>query len=139
MKTLLLILCLTAKACAGMIEYTDDDPKQYLIFSADDGVCDTAVIDSLQLWVQINPDSGFGGRRVPMTDTIPTITFGYIRPDIDENHNLIPGHYVGEYWYHTIVFYSLGIGVLSPDTVHQSVDYYIIGGCLPVHEVDDAD
>lgn len=135
---LILAVCLSVSH-AGMIEYTDDDPKQYLIFNADDGVCDSVVIDSLQLWVQINPDSGFASRSVALTDTILSITFNYIAADRDAFDNLIPGHYVGEYWYHTIVFYSNGFGILSPDTVHQTVDYHIIGGCLPAHEVDDVD
>ena len=136
-KITLLILASFVLARAETIEYTDDDPKQYLIFSVDDGLCDTTVIDSLQLWVQINPDSGFSGRRMPFSDTIHTVTFEYIQRHWDDFGNLIPGHYVGEYWYYTIVFYNLGIGVLSPDTVHQTVDYWIIGGCLPAHEVDD--
>lgn len=138
-KITLLILAIFALTRAETIEYTDDDPKQYLIFSADDGLCDTTVIDSLQLWVQIDLDSGFAGRGIVFTDTVHTTTFNYIAADRDAFDNLIPGHYVGEYWYYTIVFYNLGIGILSPDTVHQTVDYYIIGGCLPAHEVDDVD
>lgn len=144
MKNLIKITFLILAVCsvathAGMIEYTDDDPKQYLIFSADDGVCDTVVIDSLQLWVKIHADSGFIQFSFTLADTVSSLPFNYIAADRDAFGNLIPGHYMGEYWYHTIVFYNNGFGILSLDTVHQAVDYHIIGGCLPTHEVDDAD
>ena len=133
--TIAIIACFVVGAYAGMIEYADNDPVQYLYFAPDGGLCDTNTVDSIQVWVRIDPDSGFASISAALTDSFNAFTFGYIRPDTDTLNHKIPGHYVGEYWYYTITFFY-NEGILSPDSVHQSVDYYVLGRCLPLHEVD---
>ena len=134
-KIILIISLLAVPAYAGMIEYTDDDPVQYLYFAPDGGLCDTNTVDSIQVWVRIDPDSGFSSISAALSDSISSLTFRYIAPDTDSLGREIPGHYVGEYWYFTIAYFN-NQPKLSADSVHQSVDYWKFGACPPVHEVD---
>lgn len=134
-KIILLVLILATSASAGMIEYTDNDPVQTIIFYPDSGLCDTNTVDSIDVMVQIHPDSAFSSFHAILCDTLYSLDFKYISPDIDSLGRSIPGHYVGDYTYYTITWFN-NQPKLSADSVHQSVDYWRFGGCLPFHGVD---
>lgn len=125
-----LVVLMPTLVSAGMIEVVDNDPHQFIYFTN----CDPA-IDSLSIAVQINADSGYWEQPMVLSDTVDSKTFGYIDPDRDDNDNLIPGDYAGEYWIYTIS-YTNDQPVLSVDTTHVSSAYTILAACAAGIDLD---
>lgn len=130
--TIAIIACFVVGAYAGMIEISDDDQHQILEFSN----CSPDSIGAIIVVVQIDPDSGYWANTYALIDSIDFVTFGFIAPDRDSGDNLIPGHYVGEYWFYTITVLLNNDRIVSEDTTHVSVDYTVSSGCGGNFHVD---
>jgi hypothetical protein len=131
--TLAIFACLVVGAYAGMIDLPEDnDPLQEFDFSA----CDPDSYYAVIVGASINLDSGYSEIEHVLTDTVRSVTFGYIRPDKNSNGRLIPGHYAGQYWFYVIGLPRDGSPVLPVDTLHQTVSYDILPGCGAVFRRD---
>ena len=131
MKTVLLFILLFATGVyAGMLEFTDDDPVQWIVFTE----CDPD-IDSVQLWFKVNDDIAYTYYGQVLNDSVLSTSLQYIAPDVDEFNRLIPGHYEGQYWYYGLAF-ILGHGIAPLDTSHIFVSYDISGGCSGRLQID---
>lgn len=122
-NTILFTLILAVGAYAGMFDYTDDDPVQWIVFDN----CDPA-IDSVQLWFKVNADSAYSYYGQVLDDSVLSTSLQYIIPDTDEFDRLIPGHYEGEYWTFSVA-YQFNRGIAPMDTSHVFVSYDISSGC----------
>ena len=120
-----IMLCFAAGVSGGIIEESDNDPKQEFVFSA----CDPDSFRAVIVGVSINLDSGYWETEHLLTDTVHSETFGYIASDIDSRGRWIPGHYQGEYWFYVIGVPFDGAPTAAEDTLHVSVAYDRRGGC----------
>lgn len=125
MKTALLIFLLLATGVyAGMIEFVDDDPYQYLEFSS----CDTSIVASMIVGIMVNPDSGYGETAYSLTDTCYLNELGFNRPLYDARGRTMEGEYDNEYWVYQVTVLRTGEQIAPKDTTHVRSDF-IVSGC----------
>lgn len=123
----ILILFMMVGVNAAIVNETDDDRKQMLVF---DHCFD---FDSIALMLSLDLDSGFVEFiRYPGDSVIVSEILEYIAPDRDEQDRIIPGHYQGDYYYYIDAF-SGGDRIAAEDTVNIAVDYVIPSGCSGIN------
>lgn len=122
-NTILFILVLTIGVWAGMIDYVDDDPVQYLEFSN----CDTSIVARMIIGIMVNPDSGYAESQYDLVDTCYFNELGYNRPLYDSRGRTMAGDYDGEYWFYQVTVLHDGTEIVPADTAHVRSTYPVSG------------
>ena len=116
----MIVLTITTMAWAGMIEFTDDDPDQKILFYA----YDSTLIDSVKLHFSLDLDSGFVSIGKSLSDSVLSADIGYCNY-YDQYGMQIPGVYHCEYWYFEEIFLKDGSSIVCNDTTHITADFTI--------------
>jgi len=132
MKYAILIgLILTTGVYAGMIDYVDDDPVQYIEFSN----CDTSIVAGMIVGIMVNPDSGYAETQYDLADTCHLVELGYNRPLYGPDGRTLAGDYDGEYWLYQVTVLHTGEQIAPADTMHVR-STYPVSGCGGIFHVD---
>ncbi len=124
-NTVLAVLVLAIGAYAGMIEFVDDDPYQYLEFSS----CDTSIVAGMIVGIMVNPDSGYAETEYALTDTCYLNELGFNRPLYDARGRTMEGVYDdNEFWVYQVTVLKTGEQIAPADTTHVVSDY-VVSGC----------